>query len=304
MKTLLSCLFLSLVIFMISCQTEKSQVLNIQNVIIPDTSSTNSNYLSNRSPLTSSVLIKLPVGAVTPENWLKVALERQANGLMGNLGEISAWLQEEDNAWLSEDGTGSWGWEEVPYWLKGYGNTAYILKDEEMIAETKKWIEAALSSQRPDGNFGPKMIGKDGTQDFWSNMIMLYCLQSYYEYSGDEWVINFMSRYFKYQLQVPDEEFLSKSHYWQRIRGGDNLHSVFWLYNRTGEEWLLNLAEKIHRNTAPWSKRDNTLEEIGNWKETREGTDWPSWYSNLVDWHNVNVAQGFRELSTILPVKP
>ena len=43
----------------------------------------------------------------------------QKNGLTGNLGEISAWLDKKNNAWLSTDGKGKWGWEEVPYWLKG-----------------------------------------------------------------------------------------------------------------------------------------------------------------------------------------
>ena len=280
-----------------SCNSNKENVAHqdIQVVSIPDTSTINVNYISNRKPLEPSVLIKLPVGAIKPENWLQETLKRQANGLMGNLGEISAWLQEKDNAWLAENGIGSWGWEEVPYWLKGYGNTAYILEDEAMLKESRKWIEAAIASQRPDGNFGPKRIGEDGTQDFWANMIMLYCLQSYYEYAKDERVIDLMSNYFKYQLNVPDDQFLSKSHYWQRVRGGDNLYSVVWLYNRTGDKWLLDLIEKIHRNTAPWEKRDNTLDEINNWKEKREGTEWPSWYANLVDWHNVNIAQGFRE---------
>lgn len=104
-----------------------------------------------------------------------------------------------------------------------------------------------------------------------------------------------MTKYFKFQSQVPDEEFLSKEHYWQRIRAGDNLHSVFWLYNHTGEEWLLELAKKIHRNTAPWASRGHGLDAIGNHKGIREGMEWPDWYGDLIDWHNVNVAQAFRQ---------
>ena len=34
--------------------------------------------------------------------------------------------------------------------------------------------------------------------DFWPNMIMLYCLQSYYEYSKDDRVIDLMTKYFNY----------------------------------------------------------------------------------------------------------
>jgi hypothetical protein len=282
----------------ISCQNslQDTPTVEVKIVQVPDSTATNTLYPGNRTPLVPSRLIKLPLGAIKPHNWLEECLRRQADGLMGHLGEISAWLQKDDNAWLSKDGHGSWGWEEVPYWLKGYLNTAYILEDEEMIKESQIWVEAVIAGQRPDGNFGPIMVSeKDGTQDFWSNMIMLYCLQSYYEYTQDKRVIDLMTKYFRYQLNLPDKELLSKTQYWQRIRGGDNLHSVIWLYNRTGDEWLLELAEKIHRNTAPWSKRDNTLEEIGNWKEVREGMEWPDWYGKLVDWHNVNIAQAFRE---------
>jgi len=268
----------------------------IKTVDIPDTTRYNAYYQGNRAPLVHSVLIKLPVGAVTPDGWLKETLLRQADGLAGHLGEISAWLQKEDNAWLAVDGQGSWGWEEVPYWLKGYANMGYILKDSSIINESKIWLEAAMKSQRPDGNFGPvRLSDRDGSQDFWANMIMLYCLQSYYEYSADERVIDLMTSYFNYQNSVPDSLFLTQTHYWQRIRGGDNLHSVLWLYNITGDETLLSLAEKIHRCTAPWTSHNNSLNDIRNWKSKREGFEWPAWFGELIDWHNVNIAQGFRE---------
>ncbi len=112
------------------------------------TENTNEFYVSNRAPLAPSALIKLPVGAVKPEGFLKEYLIRQKNGLTGNLGEISAWLQKENNAWLSKDGTGEWGWEEVPYWLKGYANIGYIMEDQAMIDESMIWIESVLTSQR------------------------------------------------------------------------------------------------------------------------------------------------------------
>ncbi|BDD12803.1 hypothetical protein FUAX_52350 (plasmid) [Fulvitalea axinellae] len=243
-------------------------------VNIPDTSSLNSHYYGNRAPLKANPLIKLPVGSIRPAGWLKAMLERQRDGLTGNLNTISAWLQKEDNAWLSKDGIGRWGWEELPYWLRGYGNIGYTLNDKKIIEETRVWIEGALASQRKNGDFGPEFrFGDDKTRDYWANMVMLYCLQSYYEYSQDDRVIELMTNYFKHQLTVPDHEFLT--HYWQHMRGGDNMNSVLWLYNRTGDKFLLELAHKIHRNTADWSKANK-----------------------LPNWHNVNIAQGFREPAT------
>ena len=101
-------------------------------------------------------------------------------------------------------------------------------------------------------------------------MIMLFCLQSYYDHTHDARVLELMSKYFKYQLTVPDEQMLT--HYWQKMRGGDNIHSIYWLYNRTGDAELLKVAEKIHRCTANWRMKDD-----------------------LPNWHNVNIAECFRE---------
>ena len=149
---------------------------------------------------------------------------------------------------------------------------AYALKDEALLKETNFWIEAILASQRTDGNFGPVHLN-NGKQDFWPNMIVLWIMQSYHEYTNDNRVIDFMTRYCHYLQTVPDDAFLSS--YWENSRGGDNLWSVVWLYNRTGDESLLPLAEKIHRNTADWTKA-----------------------TQLPNWHNVNVAQCFREPAT------
>ena len=52
-----------------------------------------SNYVNNRLPLLPQHFIKLPVGSIQPEGWLKEYLIRQRDGLTGHLNEISAWLE-------------------------------------------------------------------------------------------------------------------------------------------------------------------------------------------------------------------
>src|ERR1700737_2434125 len=84
-------------------------------------------YINNKLPLIKEHFSKLPVTAFKPGGWLKKQLELQRDGLTGNLGEISVWLSRNDNAWLSKEGKGKWGWEELPYWLKGYANMGYML---------------------------------------------------------------------------------------------------------------------------------------------------------------------------------
>lgn len=245
---------------------------NATSVQLPPIDSRNANYASERAPLKATPFVKLPVGAIRPDGWLKHVLELQRDGLSGHLGEISKWLIRDDNAWLNKSGKGQYGWEELPYWLKGYVRIAYVLNDPRMIAESKVWIEGTLASQRDDGDFGPIVEKNGGKRDLWAQMLMLNTLQSYYEATNDERVLPFMTRYFKWQATIPDDRFLRD--YWENSRGGDNLQSVYWVYNRTGDKDLLDVATKIDRCTA-------------NWRQAAKG--------HLPNWHGVNVAQCFRE---------
>lgn len=293
MKNINSILLFCLVALLSSCSSDKTQVDVLTR---PELTTQNKHYLVNRAPLQANAFNKLPVGAVKPEGWLKVYLEKQRDGLTGKLGQISAWLQKKDNAWLASDGKGKWGWEEVPYWLKGYAHLGYILEDKEILKESKIWLEAALNSQRENGDFGP-IIGKPGAYDFWGNMIMLYCIKSYYEFypQYQERIQKFLIKYFQYVATVPDAEFLNG--YWQKVRGGDLLHIVTWTYNLTGEKFLLSLADKVHNNTSDWVSQTRSLDDIKNHKSKRDEVykEFPKWLTKQVDWHNVNHAQCFRE---------
>src|SRR5665648_222554 len=264
------CLLIVLPLYFSSCSTEKNTEATVVSRPILDRQS--AFYPSNKSPLQPAHFIKLPLGSIQPKGWILKLLELQKDGLCGHLGEISAWLDKENNAWLSDGG--DHGWEEVPYWLRGYADMAFIFNDPEMKKEAMIWIDAILQNQKENGWFGPEVRSDEtGNLDFWSNMIVLFTLQDYYEFSHDQRVIDFMTKYFKFELTVPDEAYLSS--YWENSRGGDNLYSIYWLYNITGDQFLLNLAEKTHRNTADLTQK-----------------------STLPNWHNVNIAECFREPAT------
>jgi len=233
---------------------------------IPPTEGTNPYYVSNRPPLLPNPLIKLPIGSIRPEGWLRQQLVLMSKGMTGHLPELSRWCKPEGSAWMDPNGQGERGWEELPYWLKGFGDLGYILKDKRIIQQARRWIEAVLASQEPDGYFGPR--DNKRKHDCWPNMIMLNVLQSFHEATGDPRVLPFMARYFRWQSNLPREHLLPRS--WQKVRGGDNLQSIYWLYNRTGERWLLDVARRIHERTADWT-------------------------GGIASWHGVNICQGFRE---------
>ncbi len=261
---------LSAIIALLLLATGSQAQTTVSTVLTPDTVASNPNYPGFRAPLRQAPLLKLPVGKVQPKGWLRKYLELQRDGLNGQLGTISAWLDKNNNQWLS--GSGDHGWEEVPYWLRGYISLAYILQDDDMIKEARTWINAVLTNQASNGRLGPD--GYDGSSpDLWAKMPMLWALQTYYEATGQQRVLNAMDRHFRWELTIPDDNFLNGM--WQEKRGGDNLWSVLWLYNRNGDRNILPLIDKLHRATSDWTMHDD-----------------------LPNWHGVNIAQGFREPAT------
>jgi DUF1680 family protein len=237
---------------------------------------TNRYYAGNKAPLAPNPLIKLPLGSVRPEGWLRHQLELEAKGFSGKLESISQFCKFDGNEWTSPAGHGKFGWEEVPYWLRGYVDLGYVLGDPAIIKRANEWIDAVLKTQRPNGYFGSqsnieseRVNGvRNRMLDLWPNMVMMFPLRSLYEATGDARVLPFLTKYLRWQMTVPLEDFLPGS--WQKQRGGDNLDTILWLYNRTGDAFLLDLARVNHERTNDWS-------------------------GGIASWHNVNFAECFRE---------
>ena len=91
-----------------------NQTPRITVVDRPPTGGVNRHYTGNRAPLKPAPFRKLPIGAVRPEGWLLQQQKLQAEGFVGQLPQISPWLEKKDNAWLSPTGVGKNGWEEDP----------------------------------------------------------------------------------------------------------------------------------------------------------------------------------------------
>lgn len=211
------------------------------------------NYQASKLPLRQNPYIELPLGAIKPGGWLKEMLIRQKNGATGHLDSLYPLVMNKRNGWLGGDGD---QWERGPYWIDGLLPLAYILNDKALIAKTKPWIEWAINSQQPDGYFGPSKdyanepgVQRDNSRDWWPKMVMLKILKQYFSATGDKRVITLMTNYFKYQLKELPHKPLDHWTFWARYRGGDNLMMVYWLYNITGDSFLLQLGDLLHQQT-------------------------------------------------------
>ncbi len=108
---------------------------------------------------------------------------------------------------------------------------------------------------------------------------MLKILQQYYSATEDQRVIDFMDRYFRYQLATLPQKPLGNWTFWAEYRGADNMQIVHWLYNIIGEPYLLELGELIHKQGFDFTNmfmNTNALQR----------------YNSI---HCVNLAQGLKE---------
>lgn len=241
------------------------------------------NYLNNRQPLFQKEYIELPLGSIKARGWMEDQLNRMKNGMTGHLDEVYSHVMGERNGWLGGDGD---VWERGPYWIDGLLPLAYITGDGELIEKVRPWIEWTLASQKDNGYFGPDVdreyelgLQRDNAKDWWPKMVMLKVLQQYYSATNDQRVIDFFTRYFKYQLSELPKTPLGHWTFWGEQRGGDNLMMVYWLYNITGDKFLLDLGNLIHKQTFDWT--DVFLHQ-----------------NHLIRQHSlhcVNLAQGFKE---------
>ena len=200
-------------------------------------------YDFNKAPLKQDVYVQLPLGSIKVKGWLLKQLELQRDGFTGHAEEL---YPEKDNLgatsdWLGGDGS---GWEKVPYYVKGLVALAYTLDDVSLKAKAKKWIDYTLDHQQENGLFGPPKMN-----DWWPRMPFMYAAQSYYEATNDKRVIPFLSKYFKYQLANLDKSPLDS---WGKSRAGDNMELALWVYNKTGEPYLLELVSKLKQQAYPW----------------------------------------------------
>ena len=196
--------------------------------------------LANRAPLAPQPFQLLPTGAVKPAGWLRDQMLIQARGLGGRLDET--WRDVGPNSgWLG--GTGE-SWERGPYFVDGLLPLAWQLDDPALKAKAQRFIDWTLASAQPSGMFGPR-----SNDDWWPRMVMLKVLTQYHELTGDARVIPLMTDYFVHQLGAMPARPLRD---WGRFRWQDQVATVIWLYNRTGDARLLTLARLLKRQGYDW----------------------------------------------------
>ncbi len=185
---------------------------------------------------------------IKPRGWLRKQLEIQAEGLSGNLDKM--WNDIKNSSWIGGDKE---GWERVPYWLDGFIPLAYLLENEDMISRAKKYIDAVISFQKPDGWICPCADEARKEYDTWAVQLITKTLTVYYQCSGDE--------------RIPDVIYKTLRNYYEMLRSGEirlfNWGEARWfecfiainfIYERCGEEWLADLAKILREQGMDYNE--------------------------------------------------
>lgn len=205
---------------------------------------------------------------IKPTGWLKEQLLLQAKGLNGNLDKI--WPDVKDSGWIGGERD---GWERVPYWLDGFIPLAYLLENEDMIARAKKYIDAIIEAQDSDGWICPCTKSQRENYDTWAVLLILKVLTVYADCSGDDRIQNVVELCLK-NFDKHLDYFTLRN--WGAARWFEGLIAILWLYERTNEEWLLNLARKLKALGFDWKE----IFESGYVDSCTEGWDF---YSHVVN---------------------
>jgi hypothetical protein len=173
---------------------------------------------------------------IKPDGWLKRQLEIQAEGLGGNLDKV--WKDVRDSAWI---GGSEEGWERVPYWLDGFVPLAYLLENEDMIARAKKYIDAILAHQKPNGWICPCEDERIPKYDTWAVQLIAKVLVVYYDCTGDERIPDVVYKVMKNYYDLLSSKTVTLFE-WGRSRWYESFVALNFLWERHKEDWIIELA--------------------------------------------------------------
>jgi hypothetical protein len=182
-----------------------------------------------------------------PAGWLYRQLRIQADGLSGNLDKI--WPDIRDSAWI---GGNKDGWERVPYWLDGFIPLAWLLDDEDMKARARRYVDAILDRQCADGWICPCSEEERKNYDVWAYQLVCKVLALYCDFTADERAYEGLCRALRCLYDVMQNGTV-KLKDWGKFRWFEALIPITYVYERTGEEYLLSLAKLLREQGSDYT---------------------------------------------------
>jgi len=179
-----------------------------------------------------SALDPLAPGAVRPEGWLRLYLEKQATQLGSQLPNISwpfsagYWAGEQNEDW--------WPFEQKAYWIDGATRLALVTGNQQLLEQVETSIRSTLAHADEDGYLGPTAF-KDPKLDFnrWPQNVFFRGVAAAYDAGNNPDAVEALRRHY----------LNDKTSYGKPVRNVTNVEDILWVYAHTGDKRLLELAK-------------------------------------------------------------
>ena len=192
------------------------------------------------------------IGEISPKGWVSRLMNLYAEGIGGQLDTF--WPSIKESRWV-----GGFIQNEIDpidnmiYWLDGLIPMAWQLNNEELKEKCRYYVNILLERQWENGWICPEHPDDSPSaetesfkySDFsegWAMFGILKVLVQYYEAEKDERVISAIEKALRF-MEMYVDRFTIRN--WGANRWSEGLISIYWLYERTHEPWLLQLALKI-----------------------------------------------------------
>jgi len=198
----------------------------------------------------------LPLGAITAEGWLKTLLERNKDGMGGQMDELEPEMLHKPFIDRNHKSKAGAPWAYRPGWTGEFSGTywtglvqlAFTLDDSELKAKAGKWVEGVLALQEEDGYLGSYRPNENRMEDYsaWSGNWCYRALLSWHEATGDEEVLRAVHRGLLWFVEN-----------WAGDRktpyvGTTLMEAMMAVYFKTGDErlyrWCLDYLEWLDRH--------------------------------------------------------
>lgn len=228
----------------------------------------------------------LPLRSLTPLGWYRDQLSIQSEGLSGHLDLF--WPDIRNSKWIGGEAE---GWERMPYWLDGFIPLAVLTNDGEKLARARKYIDAILAKQQPDGWLCPTQTeDAKSTYDVWALFLILKVLTVWADATGDDRIEGVVEAALLSLDRHIDRHTLFN---WASTRWFECLIPIFWLYERRPQPWLCALCEKLKAQGFDWEGfYDNwpmeQPHEQGRWSQMNHVVNQAMMLKEPVLWNRVS----------------
>ncbi|MFB2119873.1 beta-L-arabinofuranosidase domain-containing protein [Parapedobacter sp. 2B3] len=203
-------------------------------------------------------------GAIKPAGWIKNQMERDlAHGLIGQFDQINNTVAY--NLFVAQNRFAGrrydnrmdwWSGEHEGYWKDAIVRMAYLTGNQRYIDSAKRWVDDIVTHVDATGYIGIYASGNEpntrynftgANGELWTQSRMLMALAAYYEFTGEERVLEGVEK----AVQLTMDAYREKNPFAYGRDGGTGhgvgfVEVLEWLARTTGKTTYAEFAQKLY----------------------------------------------------------